>query len=105
FVFCSVLLAASLAASGQTSSPTKVGIFNIQQAIVSTNDGQKAVKELEAKSAPKKQELEKLQGEIASLRDQLSKMSSVGSEEQKRKLMTDIDTRTKSFNRQVEDAQ
>jgi outer membrane protein len=32
-------------------------------------------------------------------------MSSVGSDEQKRKLMGDIDAKTKSFNRQVEDAQ
>ena len=39
------------------------------------------------------------------MRDQLNKMSSVGSEEQKRKLMGDIDGKTKSFNRQVEDAQ
>src|SRR3954452_6748822 len=37
--------------------------------------------------------------------DQLNKTSSVGSEEQKNKLMRDIDARTKSFNRQVEDAQ
>ena len=39
------------------------------------------------------------------MRDQLNKMSSVGSDEQKRKLMGDIDAKTKSFNRQVEDAQ
>jgi outer membrane protein len=105
FVFCSILLGASLAAGAQTSAPTKVGIINIQQAIVSTAEGQKAAKELEEKSAPKKKELEKLQSEIASLREQLNKMGSVGSEEQKRKLMGDIDQRTKSFNRQVEDAQ
>ena len=83
FLFCSVLLGASWAASAQTSAPTKVGIINIQQAIVSTTEGQKAAKELEAKSAPKKKELEKLQSEIASMREQLNKMSSVGSDEQK----------------------
>ncbi|HYP08745.1 MAG TPA: OmpH family outer membrane protein [Bryobacteraceae bacterium] len=105
FVFSSILLGASLAASAQTSTPTKIGIINIQQAIVSTNDGQKAIKELEAKSAPKKKELEKVQAEISGLRDQLSKLGSVGSEEQKRKLMSDIDQKTKTFNRDVEDAQ
>ena len=105
FLLCSVLLGATLAASAQTSSPTKVGIINIQQAIVATTEGQKAAKELEAKSAPKKKELERLQAEINSMRDQLNKMSSVGSDEQKRKLMGDIDAKTKSFNRQVEDAQ
>jgi outer membrane protein len=104
-LFCSVLLSATVAASAQTSAPTKVGIINIQQAIISTSDGQKAAKELEEKSAPKKKDLERLQAEINALRDQLNKMSSVGSEDQKRKLMGDIDIKTKSFNRQVEDAQ
>jgi outer membrane protein len=103
--FSSFLLSAALTASAQTSAPTKVGIINIQQAIISTTEGQKAAKELEEKSAPKKKELEKLQAEINSLRDQLNKMSSVGSEDQKRRLMGDIDQKTKSFNRQVEDAQ
>jgi outer membrane protein len=104
-VLSSFLLSATLAASAQTSAPTKVGIINIQQAIISTTEGQKAAKELEEKSAPKKKELEKLQAEISGLRDQLNKMSSVGSEDQKRRLMGDIDQKTKSFNRQVEDAQ
>jgi outer membrane protein len=105
FLLSSVLLGAALAASAQTSSPTKVGSINIQQAIIATTEGQKAAKELEEKSAPKKKELERLQAEINSMRDQLNKMSSVGSDEQKRKLMGDIDAKTKSFNRQVEDAQ
>jgi outer membrane protein len=105
FLLFSVVLGAALAASAQTSTPTKVGIINIQQAIVATSEGQKAAKELEEKSAPKKKELERLQAEINSMRDQLNKMSSVGSDEQKRKLMGDIDAKTKSFNRQVEDAQ
>lgn len=105
FVLSSVLLAGALSASAQTAAPTKVGIVNIQQAIVATTEGQKAVKQLEEKSAPKKKELEKLQAEINSLRDQLNKTSSVGSEDQKRRLAGDIDQKTKSFNRQVEDAQ
>jgi len=114
FVFVCASLAGILSASGQTASPapaaqtappTKVGIIHIQNAIIGTTDGKKAAAELEAKSAPKKKELERLQGEIQSMRDQLNKTSSVGSEEQKNKLVRDIDARTKSFNRQVEDAQ
>jgi outer membrane protein len=100
-----MVLGAAMIAPAQTATPAKVGIINIQAAIIGTKEGQAAAKELEAKSAPKKKELEKMQSEISGLRDQLNKMSSVGSEEQKRKLMADIDTKTKSFNRQVEDAQ
>jgi outer membrane protein len=98
------LLVASFA-TAQTATPTKVGIINIQAAIIGTKDGQAAAQALEQKSAPKKRELEKLQAEINGSRDRLNKMSSVGSEDEKRKLMAEIDQRTKSFNRQVEDAQ
>ncbi|MDZ4802229.1 MAG: OmpH family outer membrane protein [Bryobacteraceae bacterium] len=98
-----VLLSSSLFALAQT--PTKVGIINIQAAIIGTREGQAAAKDLEAKSAPKKRDLEKLQLDINGLKDKLGKLSSVGSEDQKNGLMRDIDAKTKSFNRQVEDAQ
>jgi outer membrane protein len=104
-VVWSLAVGAALSAFGQAATPTKVGIINIQAAIIGTRDGQAAAKQLDEKSAPKKKQLEGLQAEIAGLRDKLNKMSSVGSEEEKRKLMGDIDAKTKSFNRQVEDAQ
>jgi outer membrane protein len=100
-----MVLGAAMVAPAQTATPTKVGIINIQAAIIGTKEGQAAAKSLEAKSEPKKKELEKLQSEINALRDQYNKIGSVGSEEQKRKLAGDIDAKTKSFNRQVEDAQ
>lgn len=98
-----VLLSSSLFALAQT--PSKIGIINIQAAIIGTREGQAAAKDLEAKSAPRKRELEKLQVEINGLKDKLGKLSSVGSDDQKSSLMRDIDAKTKSFNRQVEDAQ
>jgi outer membrane protein len=106
-ILASVALGAAMLAGAQTAPPasTKVGIIHIQNAIISTQDGQKAAKALEAKSAPKKKELEQLQTEIAGLRDQLNKTSNVGGEAQKQNLMREIDTKTKQFNRQVEDAQ
>jgi outer membrane protein len=105
FAIVSLALTAAGAAWGQAPAPSKVGIINIQAAIVNTKDGQAAVKALEEKSAPKKKQIEGLQAEINGLRDRLNKMSSVGSEDEKRKLMGEIDVKTKSFNRQVEDAQ
>lgn len=102
------LLAGIITAIAQTAwaqnTPTKVGIINIQGAIVNTKDGQKAIKELEARFAPKKQEIEKKQEKIRELQAQLQKGSSVLSEEQKRKLMNEIDQHTKEYNRNVEDA-
>lgn len=101
-----VLLAvAAPALWGQAAAPNKVGIIHIQNAIVGTKDGQKAANDLQAKFAPKKQELEGKQKELEALRAQLSKGSTVMSNEQKESLMRDIDQKTKALNRMTEDAQ
>jgi outer membrane protein len=98
----SLLLAASLA-SAQT--PTKVGIIHIQNAILGTKDGQKALADLETRTAPKKKELESRQAQIVAKQEQLNKASNVGGEEAKQKLIRDIDQMKKAFSRDVDDAQ
>jgi outer membrane protein len=84
---------------------TKVGTIHIQNAIISTKDGQKAAADLTTRFAPKKGDLEKKQSTIAQLQDQLRKGSNTMSEEAKQKLMREIDQNTKSLNRESEDAQ
>jgi len=99
-------LGAALFAAAQTAAPpAKVGIIHIQNAIISTKDGQKAASELQTKFAPKKAELDKKQSSIAQLQDQLRKGSNTMSEEAKQKLMREIDVTTKSLNRETEDDQ
>jgi outer membrane protein len=100
----SLALGVALVANAQTP-PTKVGIIHIQNAILGTKDGQKALQDLEARSAPKKKELEKRQADILALQDQLNKSSNVGGEEAKQKLIRDIDQKKKAFTRDVDDAQ
>jgi outer membrane protein len=101
-----LLALGAIAASAQTdASPVKVGVINIQQAIVSTKDGQTAATALQSKFDPTRKELEGMQGEIASLRDQLSKGSNTMSEDAKQNLMRQIDDRTRQYNRRAEDAQ
>lgn len=92
-------------ASLQAQTPSKVGIINIQNAIIMTKEGQKALKDLEGKAAPKKAELEKRQSEIQALQEKLNKTSNVGGDEEKQRLMRDIDQKTKAFRRDVDDAQ
>jgi outer membrane protein len=103
----SLALGAVIASSAQTPNPTptKVGIIHIQNAILGTKDGKKALQDLEARSAPKKKELEKRQADILALQDQLNKSSNVGGEDAKQKLMRDIDQKKKAFTRDVDDAQ
>jgi outer membrane protein len=98
-----VACALALPALGQ--QPTKVGIIHIQQAIISTKDGQKAAADLQQKFDPKRRELEKKQGEIQALQDQLRRGANTLSEEARQKLMREIDARTRSLNRETEDAQ
>ncbi len=93
-------------AGAQTASPpTKVGIIQIQSAILSTKDGQKALTDLQSKFAPRKADLDKKQNDIAQLQDQMRKGSNTMSDDAKQKLARDIDQKTKSLQRDTEDAQ
>ena len=83
----------------------KFAVINIQGAIISTKDGQKAAAELNAKTAPKKKELEQKQNEINALQDQLSKGSNTLSESAKNDLYKNIEAKKKTMQREVEDAQ
>ena len=61
FLWPVLALAVTLTAQAQQG---KFAVINIQGAIISTKDGQKAAAELNAKTAPKKKELEQKQNEI-----------------------------------------
>jgi outer membrane protein len=100
-----LILGVSLGAYAQGGATTKVGIIHIQNAIISTKDGQKAAKDLQDKFAPTRARLEKKQAEVEADRSKLSQGSNAMSAEQKEKLMRDIDQKTKSLNRDTEDAQ
>jgi len=95
-------------AFGQTAAapaPTKVGIIQIQSALAQTKDGQKAASELDAKFAPKRQEMEKKQNELQQLQNQYRQGANTMSEDARTKLQRDIDQRTKLLQRDMDDAQ
>ena len=100
----SCLLAASLPAQVQPP-PSKVGIIHIQNALISTEDGEKAVAELQAKFEPTSKRLESMRDEIASLQGELSRGSNTMGDERRRQLARDIDQKTRTLNRATEDAQ
>ena len=94
----------AIVAFAQTA-PTKVGVINIQSALVTTKDGQKAAQDLEQKRSPKTKELERKQGEIRTLQDSLNRGGNAMAEAAKEELKRNIDAKTKSFNRELEDSQ
>jgi outer membrane protein len=97
-------LAAAAIGFGQ-AAPTKVGIIHVQNAIISTRDGQKAVADLQNRFTPKKEELDKKQTEIKGLQEQLQRGSNTMSEDARNRLIRDIDEKTKRLQRDTEDAQ
>ncbi len=101
FLVCPALvLAAAIGAQAQM----KVAVINIQGAIVSTKDGQKAAAELNAKTAPKKKELDQKQSDINALQDQLNKGQNTLSDAAKNKIYKDVEEKKKILQRDVEDA-
>ncbi len=106
-VFWAPLLALGfgILAHAQTGIPSKVGIIHIQNAIIQTKDGQKAASEMEAKFAPKRQEFDKRQGELAQLESQYRQGVNMMSEDAKQKLAREIDQKRKALQRDTDDAQ
>ena len=103
-VLCFCALSASLATFGYAQQQ-KIATIQIQAAIVSTRDGQKAAAELESKATPRRKAIEAKQSEINSLKDQLQKGANTLSDGAKNDLYRNIDQKTKSLNRDMEDAQ
>ena len=85
--------------------PAKVGTISIQQAIIGTKDGQKAVQQLQTKIEPKRKELEAKQALIAQMEDQQRKSANTASAETLRKLANDIEQNKTSLKRMAEDAE
>lgn len=102
FIFAVMGLVLVLPAGAQ--SPGKVGVINIQTAIVSTKDGQKAAADIQTRFNPKKAELDARQGEIRRLQDELNRGNNTLSEDARQKLMREIDQKTKAVTRDTEDA-
>jgi outer membrane protein len=95
---------ASGTAWAQAAAPLKIGVIDMQSALLSTKDGQKAVADLKAKFAPKQQEFDERQRQLQTKQEQFRKTENTISDEAKATLARDIDTMTKTLQRDTEDA-
>lgn len=84
---------------------TKVGTINIEQAIFASNEGQRDFQSLSKKFEPKQNELKGAADEIDSLKKQLNDQQDKLNEESRDKLVKQIETKQKSFDRAQQDAQ
>jgi outer membrane protein len=86
-------------------APQKIGVINVQSALIGTQEGKKAAADLQATRAPKTKELQEKQAEIKSLQESLQRGGNAMADSAKAELVRSIDEKTKAFNRELEDAQ
>jgi outer membrane protein len=103
--------AASPAASPAPSAPvvtgtgSKLGTINIEQAVMGSNEGQRDFDALKKKLEPKQNELKAQNDELESLQKQLQTQGDKLNEDARATLVKQIETKKKSFDRSVQDAQ
>ena len=102
-IACPALFAAQ--GSGASSAGGKVGVINIQDAILSTADGKKAMQDLQNKYMPRQQEIQRRQQEIQQLQEQIEKQMTTLSEDEQRRMSRELQEKQKILRRMTEDAQ
>jgi outer membrane protein len=88
-----------------TGTGSKIGTINIEQAVVGTNEGQRDFDALRKKLEPKQNELKGQNDELEALQKQLQTQDGKLNEDARATLVKQIETKKKSFDRQVQDAQ
>ncbi len=88
-----------------TGTGTKIGTINIEQAVFASNEGQRDFDALKKKLDPKQNELKSQNDELESLQKQLQTQGDKLNEEARTSLVKQIETKKKSFDRAVQDAQ
>lgn len=86
-------------------APQKIGAINIQAAMTGTKEGQKAAEDLNKKMSPRKAAIDAKANAIRGLQNKLQTAGAAMSDTAKADLTRQIDEQTKSYNRDMEDAQ
>jgi len=74
-----------------------VAVIAFEEAVVNTNEGQKAMQDVQTKYDPKRKQLEAQNAEIENLQKQLQAMPANAPDEDRAKLSRDIDAKTKQL--------
>ena len=85
--------------------PAKIALIAFEQAVVSTNEGQRAIDEVNKKYEPKKKQLSDMNNEVDSLKKQLDAAPATMSADEKASRARTIDAKEKELSRDADDAQ
>lgn len=88
-----------------TGTGTKIGTINIEQAVFLSNEGQRDFEVLKKKLDPKQAELKSQNEELESLQKQFQTQSDKLNDDARATLQKQIESKKKSFDRSVQDAQ
>ncbi|HEY6249749.1 MAG TPA: OmpH family outer membrane protein [Candidatus Angelobacter sp.] len=94
-----------LATPAASGAPTKIGIVNIQDAIIATNEGKKEFDALQQRFAPKQNDLKSLNDEVENLKKDLQAKQDKLNEEERAKQVKNLEVKQKTLQRNYEDAQ
>jgi Skp family chaperone for outer membrane proteins len=97
--------APTTAAAPPQAIPAKVAVIAFEQGVVATNEGQKAVADVQKKFEPKKSGIDAQSTEVESLKKQLQALPATTTDEERASRLKAIDAKEKSLQRDVEDAQ
>lgn len=84
--------------------PAKIALISFEQGVFATNEGQKAVQDVQKKWEPKRAQIESLGQEVDSLKKQLQSAPATMSDDERATRLKNIDTKEKQLNRDAEDA-
>ncbi len=97
--------AVGTSAPAGSANLTKIGVINIQGAIVNTNEGKRDFEALTKKFEPTQAKLKALNDEIENDKKQLQAQQDKLNDEERAKRVRDIETKQKNLQRQLDDAQ
>ncbi|HUK87567.1 MAG TPA: OmpH family outer membrane protein [Terriglobales bacterium] len=93
------------AVSTSVAPPTKLGVIQMQQVILASNEGQRDFGNLQKKFEPKQVELSNAKKELDDLQKQLSTQGNTLNEEARSTLVNTIQAKQKIYQRNLDDAQ
>jgi Skp family chaperone for outer membrane proteins len=96
---------AAAAAVAPQAIPAKIALVAFEQAVFATNEGQRAVQDIQAKYKPKKDQIDTLSTEVDSLQKQLQSAPATLTDAERASRQKAIDTKEKQLNHEAEDAQ
>jgi outer membrane protein len=96
---------APAAAAAPQAIPAKVAIIAFEQAVIATNEGQKAVADIQKKYEPKKNAIDAQNKEVDSLKAQLQALPASASDDERASRLKVIDKKEKDLQHDAETAQ